>query len=79
MAGTVGSGDAGSIQAEHNRKAMQGDVVHHLVPGARQEGGIDRHNGAQAGHRHSCGCGHRMLLGDAHIEDPFGVQLLQRE
>ena len=64
--------DAGAIDGEANGKLLDGDVVHDLVVGALQEGRIDRRERLHALGGETGGKRHRMLLGDADVEGPFG-------
>ncbi len=65
----VGADQAGAIDSEAHRQPLNGDVVHHLVIGALQEGRIDRHKRLEALRRQSAGESHRVLLGDADVEE----------
>ena len=42
---------------------------------AEQKGRVDRHHRAEPRERHPCGGGHRVLLGDADIEEPLRIAL----
>ena len=65
----VGAGDAGTIDDEGHRQAVERDVAGDLVERALQERRVDADDGTQAAHRES-GCErHRVLLGDADIEE----------
>jgi hypothetical protein len=64
----IGADEAGAVEGEAHRQALDRHVVHHLVVAALQEGGIDRRErlhpvGGEAG-----GEGDRVLLGDADVE-----------
>ena len=64
----VGTHRPRPVQREPHRQALDRHVMHHLVVGPLQERRID---GAERLHplgRHSRGEGHRVLLGDAHVE-----------
>ena len=51
--------------------------MHHLVVGALQEGRVDRAERPQPLGRHAGGERHRVLLGDAHVEEAPRVLLLE--
>ena len=64
----VGADQAGAVDREAHRQALDRHVVHDLVVGALQEGRVDRGErlvalGGEAGRE-----GHRVLLGDADVE-----------
>ena len=79
MARAVRAGDAGAVEAEHDRQTMEGDVVHDLVPRPVEERRVDRHDRTQAAHRHAGGRRHRVLLGDADVEAAVGEPVLERQ
>jgi hypothetical protein len=68
MGRAVGADKPGAVDGEAHRQALNGDVVHHLVVGALQEGRIDGGEGLEAFHRKPCSESHRVLLSDADIE-----------
>ncbi len=68
MGGAVRADHAGAVDGEQHVQVLDGDVVHQLVVGALQEGGIDRHHRLCALGGHARGQGHRVLLGDGHVE-----------
>ena len=68
----VGDHEACAIDREAHRQVLDGDVVHHLVVAALQERRIDRAERLAALPRQARGEGHRMLLGDAHVERRLG-------
>ncbi len=72
MGRAVGADQPGAIHGEANRQLLQRDVMHHLVIGALQEGGIDRDERLVAFRGQAGGEGHRMLLGNADIETAIG-------
>ena len=41
MSGAVGADQTGAVDGEAHRQLLDGDVVHHLVVGALQEGRVD--------------------------------------
>ena len=75
----VRTGDTGTVETEDDRKAMECDVVDDLIPCPVEERRVDRHHGAKATHRHAGSAGDGMLLGDADVEEPVGVALLERQ
>ena len=68
MRRAVGADQAGAVDGEAHRQALDRDVVHDLVVGALQEGRVDRGERLEAFGREAGGEGHRVLLGDADIE-----------
>ena len=64
----VGADEAGAVDGEAHRQALDRHVVHHLVVGALQEGGVDRRERLVALGREAGGERHGVLLGDAHVE-----------
>ena len=79
MAGAVVAGDAGAVEAEHDRQPVQGDVVDDLVPRPVQERAVDRHDRPQAAHGHPGRTGDGVLLGDADVEEAVGKAVLERD
>ena len=75
MGRAVGADQAGAIDGEAHRQLLDRHVMHDLVIGALQEGGIDRRERPHAFGREPGGKGHRMLLGDADIEAALGELL----
>ena len=69
--------EPGAVHAEHDRQALQADVVDDLVVGALQEGRVDRRDRARALEREAGGEQHRLLLGDADVEVALGQRLLE--
>ena len=68
MGGAIRADHAGTVDGKQHIQVLGCHVVHELVIGALQEGGVDRHHrlGALGGH---AGCqGHGMLLGNGDIE-----------
>ena len=62
---------AGPIHAEDHMELLDGHVVYQHIKGSLQKSGIDgeyRHNSLL---RHTGAHGHRVALGDAHVEKPF--------
>ena len=64
----VGADEAGPVDGEAHRQALDRHVVDDLVVGALQEGRIDRDERLVAFGRKTRGEGHRVLLGDADVE-----------
>ena len=75
MGGAVGADIAGAVDGEAHRQVLDGDVVHHLVIGALQEGRIDGAEGAHALAGETRGESDGVLLGDADIENAGGENL----
>ncbi len=68
MGRSVGADKPGPVDGEAHRQMLDGDVVHHLIVGALEEGRVDGREGLIAFRRETRGEGHRVLLGDADIE-----------
>ena len=77
MGRAVGADEAGAVDGEAHRQALDRDVVHDLVVAALQEGRIDRAERLVAFGREAGGERHRMLLGDADIEGARREGLLE--
>ena len=73
MRGPVVAGEPCAIHAEEYGQLLQSHVVNDGIEGALQEGRVDSTDGPEAARGQAGGEGHRMLLGDAHIEVAFGV------
>ena len=78
MGRAVRAHEAGAVEGEAHGQVLDRHVVHDLVVGALQEGGIDRAERLVALRRHAGGEGHRMLLGDADIEGAGGEFLAEQ-
>ncbi len=78
MARPVVPGDAGPVQCEHNRQAVQPDVQVGLVEGAAEKGRVNGHHRPQPAHGHACGRGDRGLLCDPDIEEAVRPALSER-
>ena len=78
MGRPVGADEAGAVDREAHRQALDRHVVHDLVVGALQEGRIDRRERLEAFGREAGGEGHRVLLGDADIEGALRERLLEQ-
>ena len=72
----VRADQARAVDREAHGQVLDRNVVHHLVVGALQEGRIDRAEGLQTFGREPGGEGHRVLFGDADVEDALGKELL---
>ena len=73
----VGADQTGAVHREAHRQRLDGDVMHHLVVAALQEGRVDRAErlvafGGQARRK-----GHGMLLGNADVERAMRERLLE--
>lgn len=77
VAGAVVSGDPGPVQHQGDRQLVQRHVHHDLIEGPVEEGRIDRHHRVHAAHRQPGRRGHRVLLGDADVEEPVGELLTE--
>src|SRR6266581_7376380 len=77
MAWAVVAGDAGPVEGEDHRQAVEAHIEVGLVEGPAEERRIEGHHGPQPAHGHP-GCrGHRLLLSDAHVEEapwPAGTE-----
>ena len=79
VARSVGTGDAGAVDAEHDRQAVQRDVVDDLVPRPVEERRVDRDDRAHATHRHAGRRRDGVLLGDADVEEAVREAVLERQ
>ena len=77
MGRAVGADQAGAVEREAHRQALDRDVVHDLVVGALQEGRVDRGERLVALGREPGRERHRMLLGDADVEGAVGKRLAE--
>ena len=68
VGGAVGADQAGAVDGEAHRQALDRDVVDHLVVGALQEGRVDGAERAEALGGEAGGEGDGVLLGDADVE-----------
>ena len=75
--GAVVAGDAGPVEAEHHRQAVEADVEVGLVEGPGEERGVHGDHRAQAAHGHAGGGGDGVLLGDADVDEPLGEALCE--
>ncbi len=69
VAGAVRAGDAGPVQGEDDRQAVQAHIQVGLVEGPAEERGVDGDHRPQAAHRHARRGRHCGLLGDADVEE----------
>src|ERR1700692_2252341 len=72
MGRAVGTDQTGAIDRKAYRQPLYGDVVHHLVIGALQEGRINGREWLEALRCQAASESHRMLLGDADVEEAVG-------
>ncbi len=77
MGRPIGAHQPGPVHGEPDRQVLDGDVVHHLVVGALQEGRVDGAEGLVALGGQAGGEGHGVLLGDAHVEHAVGEALFE--
>ena len=75
MGGAVGADQAGAVDHEAHRQRLEGNVMHHLIIAALQEGRINRAEGLEAFRRQPRREGHRVLFGDADIEKALRIGL----
>ncbi|GCE91953.1 hypothetical protein MSKU15_3554 [Komagataeibacter diospyri] len=74
MRRTIGPHQPRAVDGEAHRQLLQHHVMHHLVIGALQEGGIDGAERAQPLGRHAGGKRHGMLFGNAHVKEAVGIE-----
>ncbi len=72
MGRAVGADQAGAVHGEAHRQLLDGDVVHHLVVGALQEGRVDGGERLEAFGGEPGREGDAVLLGDADVEAAVG-------
>ena len=70
VTGAVPAGHPGPVERDRHRQPVQRHVHQQLVEGAVQERRVDRDHRVQAAHGQAGRAGHRVLLGDADVEDP---------
>jgi hypothetical protein len=75
VGGAVGADQAGAVDGEGDVEVLQADVVHELVVGALQEGGVDGHDGLEPFAGHAGAEGDGVLFGDADVEVALGEAL----
>ena len=71
VAGTIRAGDPGPVEHHRDGQLMQRHVHRDLVERAVEECRIDRHHRVQSAHRQPGRRRHRVLLGDADVEQPI--------
>ena len=75
MGGAVLADQPRPVDGKAHRQLLQGHVMHDLVIGPLQEGGIDRAERLEAFGREARGKSHGMLFGNADIKHPLGKLL----
>ena len=70
----IGADQPGAVDGKAHGQVLDRHVMHHLVKGALEEGGIDRAERPHALGGKARGKSYRMLFGDADIEAAFGIQ-----
>ncbi|GCD76490.1 hypothetical protein NBRC3299_2782 [Acetobacter pasteurianus NBRC 3299] len=73
MSGAIGSHQTSAVNGKAHGQLLQHHIVHHLIIGALEEGGINGAERAQPFRSHTCGKGDGMLLGNAHIKKPVRI------
>ena len=77
MGRPVSANEARTIEREADRQFLNRHVVHDLVVGALQEGGVDGNERLEAFRGQPRRERHGVLLGDADIERPVGKGLAE--
>ena len=77
MSRAIGANDTGTVDGEQYRQVLQCHVVHQLVVGALQEGGVNRHHGFYVATGQAGSKSNSMLLGNTDIEIAFGKASLK--
>ena len=77
MGRAIGTDQPGAVYGEAHRQVLDRHVMHHLVIGALQEGGIDRAERPHPLRGEAGGKGHGMLFGNADVEIAIGVRRLE--
>ena len=72
MRAAVVADDARAIEREHDREVLHRDVMEDLVVRALQERRVDRDDRHDALRREAAGHRHRVLFGDADVDQPPG-------
>ena len=75
MRGPILPHNTRSIQRKHHGQFLQSHIMHYLIIGPLQKGGINRANGSHALSCHSRCKNHRVLLRYTHVKEPFGKAL----
>ena len=73
----VSVGQPRAIQHERYGKVLHTHVVHHLIVPALQERGVHEEIRSHSALGQSRAQGHRVFLGDAHVEKAFGILRLK--
>ena len=77
MRGAVVADQAGAVDGEDHRQALQADVLDEHVEGALQEGGVDGDHRPHAADGEAGGEDDGVLLGDADVEEALGEAPLE--
>ena len=78
MRGAVVADEAGAVDGEDHRQALQADVLDEHVVGALQEGGVDGDHRSHAADGQPGGEDGGVLLGDADVVEALGEAPLER-
>ena len=73
MGRAIGADQTGAVYGEAHGQVLNGDIMHHLVISALQEGRVNRGKRFIAFGRHTGGEGNRVLLGNADIKGAVGI------
>ena len=73
VGGTVLAHQSRPVHSQDHGEVQQGDVLHDLVVGPLEEGGVNGHHRLCALLGQAARHGDRVLLGDAHIEQTGGI------
>ena len=71
MRGAIVTDDARAVDAQHDVQVLQRHVMHDIVIGPLEEGGVDIAVGQHAGFGETGAERHRMPFGDTHVIDAF--------
>ena len=64
----VSTHDACAVDSKQHRQLLDGNVMDHLIVGALQEGGVDRHHRFVSTNRQTRREGDCVLLGNRHVK-----------
>jgi hypothetical protein len=79
VAGPVRSGVTPARSSTNvTTRAVEGDIHQHLIERTVHERRVERDHRVQPAEGEPGGAGHRVLLGDADVEDPIGMLLRER-
>jgi len=78
MGGAVVAGEAGAVHAEDNRELLQADIVNDGIERALQERRVNGADRLKSLRSEAGGEDDRVLLGDAHVEVPFGMMRAEK-